>query len=113
MDWEGDFDFEGLAAKVVAARPIAALKAAEHVRGVSASKAPIEHGHLAASAEARPAGDGAEVYYPGPYARYQEFGLDFHHPIHGQALYLTEPMIQEAPAAVQIMADTIREVISE
>lgn len=84
------------------------LDAAEHVRGVAAELTPIESGHLVGSAEVKATDEAnVEVYYPGPYARYQHFGLDFRHE-HGQALYLEQPMATEAEKVFQIIADTIR-----
>lgn len=112
---EWSFHFEALDAAIAAvdeAAPFAVVRAAEHVRGVSANLAPVETGHLRASAEVKALSHyEARVYYPGPYARYQHYGLDFRHPQGGQALYLEQPMLTEAQNCLQIMADTIREAM--
>lgn len=108
---ESDFisALDGLEERLNVAMPIALAKGMEHVRGVSAELAPVETGNLAGSAGVTVAGDEADLLYPGPYARYQHYGLDFRHPIHGQALYLEQPMITEAPKVLKIVADTLRE----
>ncbi len=87
----------------------ALAKAMEHVRGVSVELAPIESGHLRGSADVTVVGLEARLLYPGPYARYQHYGLDFRHPMGGQALYLEQPMITEAPYVFKIIADMLRE----
>lgn len=114
MGIEWDIDMGGLddtIAAIEAVKPIALARAAEHVRGVSVELAPIESGDLRASAGVTVTGDEAHVQYDSVYARYQHYGLDFRHPQGGQALYLEQPMITEAGAAAQIIADTLREVL--
>lgn len=108
---DNDFSdmLDGLDDRVHALEPIALGKAAEHVRGVSVELAPILEGNLRASAGVTVNGDEAEVHYPGPYARYQHYMLDLVHRQGGQALYLEQPMITEAPKVNQIIADTLGE----
>jgi hypothetical protein len=96
---------------VKAAIPDAAFKAMEHLRQVSVSKAPIETGNLRGSAEVKPHPDGAEVYYPGPYARFQHFELQLRHEHGGQALYLEQPVVQETPRILEICAEELRKAI--
>lgn len=115
LDWDTE-GFEALlssiATNVDGAVPFAAGRAAEHIRGVSTGLAPILTGDLRASAEVKAVSHSEfRVYYPGPYARYQHYGLDFRHPQGGQALYLQQPMLTEAEKCFQIMADTIREAM--
>ena len=115
-DWDSDFGevLDAAAARIEAVLPIALAKAAEHVRGEAAKLTPIETGHLVGSAEVRVHQDGAlpwaEIYYPGPYARYQHYELQLRH-THGQALYLEQPMITETQKVVQIIAGEIRDVL--
>ncbi|QWT24942.1 minor capsid protein [Subtercola sp. PAMC28395] len=103
-------DFGPIDAKITAALPGILAKAMEHVRAVSADLTPIETGHLVGSASVTATTDEARLLYPGPYARYQHYGLDFRH-THGQALFLEQPMITEAPKVLKIIADELGKVI--
>jgi hypothetical protein len=94
---------------VLAAIPAASFKAMEHVRQVAVERTPIETGDLRSSAETKPEPSGASVYYPGPYARYQEYEILRHET--GQRLYLTSTIIQEAPKVLEILANELRKVI--
>lgn len=115
LDWDtGGFEahLDELVGNVTAAAPFAVGRAAEHIRAVSTTLAPILTGTLRAEAEVKAISHHEfRVYYPGPYARYQHYGLDFKHPQGGQALYLQQPMVTEAEQCFQIMADTIREAM--
>jgi hypothetical protein len=101
---------DGLDARVMAALPPALAKAMQHVRGVAVSLTPVETGHLRGSAGVTVEGLEAQLKYPGPYARYIHYGLDFRHPMGGQALYLEQPMITEAGKAIKIISDEIGKV---
>ncbi len=92
------------------ALPGATFKAMEHLRQVAVSKTPIETGDLRASASVEPIPDGAKVYYPGPYARAQHYRLDYRHE-EGQALYLEQPLVQETPKILEIVANDLRAVL--
>jgi hypothetical protein len=98
-----------ITAEVIAAIPAAAFKAMEHVREVAVSRTPLDTSNLRTSAETKPAPTGASVYYPGPYARYQEYEI-LRHEV-GQRLYLTSTIIQEAPKVIEILATELRKVI--
>ena len=115
VDWDtGGFEalLDSVATHVDGAVPFAVGRAAEHIRAVSTALAPILTGDLRASAEVKAVSHTEfRVYYPGPYARRQHFGLDFRHPQGGQALFLQQPMLTEAEKCLQIMADTIREAM--
>jgi hypothetical protein len=108
----GDFEeaLDGLDSRIMAALTPALAKAMEHVRGVAVSLTPVETGHLRGAAGVTVEGLEAQLKYPGPYARYIHYGLDFRHPMGGQALYLEQPMITEAPKALKIIADEIGKV---
>ena len=98
--------------RVLAAWPEAAARAAEHLREVAVSRAPLETGHLKASASVRPIPEGAEVHFPGPYARYQEFGVShtgkaLRHEV-GQSFYLTSSVASERQKCLEIAAAEIR-----
>lgn len=102
---------------VVDAIPGAAFKAMEHVRGVAVSKTPIETGNLRAEASTvnTVEGRGAAVYYPGPYARYQEYGVsesgkELRHEV-GQSFFLVTSILQETPAVLEIVATELRKAI--
>jgi hypothetical protein len=81
-------------------------------------------GALAGSADVRMDGDQVEIKYPGPYARYQEYGIFYRmkpHPSphngqplrhdNGQSFFLTTTMISEKTRCLEVMADVIREAI--
>jgi hypothetical protein len=110
-----DAYLDDIAARVEEAIPGAAFKAMEHVREIAVSRAPLETGNLRASAETIPAPDGASVYFPGPYSRYQEFGISHSgKPLRhetGQSLYLTSTIIQEAPKVLEILETEINKAI--
>lgn len=104
----GDFDemLDGLDARIIAVIPGAIVKGLEHVRGVAVPLTPVESGQLAGSGGVTAEGLDGQLLYPGPYARFQHFMLDLHH-THGQALYLEQPMITEAPKVFKIISDEI------
>lgn len=107
IEWEINLDFDQAIADIQAKAPEALMKGAEYLRAAAVELTPVESGNLAGSAEARLTGPmDAEVFFPGPYARYQHYGLDFHHE-KGQALYLEQPTITEADAIVQIIGDNL------
>jgi hypothetical protein len=108
---DGDFEevLDGLDSRITAALTPALAKAMEHVRGVAVSLTPKETGHLAGAAGVTVEGLEAQLKYPGPYARNQHYSLDFRH-TNGQALYLEQPMITEAPQVLKILSDEIGKV---
>jgi len=109
---EGAEDFiaalDALDERITALITKALAKAMEHVRTVSVALAPIETGNLRGSADVTVVGLEAHLLYPGPYARNQHYTLDFKH-TSGQALYLEQPMITEAPYVFKIIADMVGE----
>lgn len=108
IKWSNDLDFEKVKADLAAKIPEALMRGAELLRAAAVELTPYETGNLAGLAEARLTGDHtAEVYFPGPYARYQNFGLDFHHEA-GQALYLSQPTITEAEAVIKVIGDGLK-----
>jgi len=101
--------------KVVAAIPAASFKAMEHVRGVAVERTPLETGNLRDEAATLPTDAGARVYYPGPYARLQEYGVsesgkELRHEV-GQSFYLVTAITEETPAVLEILATELRAVI--
>ena len=101
---------DDVTARVEAAIPGASFKAMEHVREVAVSRTPIETGNLRSEASTIPHPNGADVYYPGPYARRQEFDLEYHHET-GQRHYLTSSILSEAPKVLEILAQEIGKAI--
>lgn len=100
---------------VLAAIPQASFKAMEHVRGTAVELAPLETGNLRESASTIPRENGADVYFPGPYARYQEFGIsesgkELRHDT-GQSFYLVTAITQETPRVLEILSTELRKVI--
>lgn len=112
IEWNIDLSgLDRITEQIEAAAPFAVTRAAEHVRGVAAELTPVLTGQLVGSAEVKAVDNHtARVYYPGPYARYQHYELQLKH-THGQALYLEQPIVTEAAACTQIIADTIREAM--
>jgi hypothetical protein len=95
---------------VLAAIPAASFKAMTHVHGVAINRTPLgETGNLRGESYVENTPAGADIVYPGPYARYQEFEI-LRHDV-GQRLYLTSSIIQEAPKAIEIVAQELRKVI--
>lgn len=101
---------------VIAAIPDATFKAAEHVHQVAMTRTPVETGNLVGESSVEPtAGGGAHVLYPGPYARYQEYGVSrngkaLRHKV-GQSFFLSSSILGETEAALEIMATTLRKAI--
>jgi hypothetical protein len=60
---------------VIDAKDGACFKAMEHVHQVAVSKTPVETGNMAGESYTETTPGGARVVYPGPYSRYQEFGV--------------------------------------
>jgi hypothetical protein len=109
----GDFaiHLQQITEEVIAAIPEAAAKGMEHLRLVAVNKTPLETGHLRGSAEVKPDPMGAEVYFPGPYARYQEYGVshhgkELHHEV-GQSFYLISSLMQETPTVLAIVTEEL------
>lgn len=96
---------------VAAAVGPATFKAMEHLHQVAVNKTPIETGNLRAESSVEEIPNGARVYYPGPYARYQHYELQLRHEHGGQALYLEQPLVQETPAIMEILAQEMRKAI--
>jgi len=94
---------------VIAAIPAASFKAMEHVHGVAVERTPIESGNLRGESYVEATPDGANVVYPGPYARYQEYEI-LRHEV-GQRLYLTSTILSEAPKVIEILTDELSKVI--
>ncbi|MDP9185625.1 MAG: minor capsid protein [Actinomycetota bacterium] len=96
---------------VIAAIPEASFKAMEHVREVAVNRTPLEDGDLRAGASTVNSIDrkGASVYYPGPYARYQEYEI-LRHEV-GQRLYLTSSILSETPKVIEILTQELSKVI--
>lgn len=113
----GDFaiHLERITAAVIAAIPEASTKAMEHLHQVAVTKTPLETGNLRGSAEVKTHENGADLYYPGPYARYQEYGVshhgkELHHEV-GQSFYLITSLTQETPKILDIVATELRKAI--
>ena len=115
---EGDFGvmLDALDARLHGAEVVALGRGMEHIRSVATPLVPVETGQLVGSADVtvhEATGDGAstvaEIYFPGPYARYQHYGLDFRHTV-GQALYLEQPMVTEGEKVLNIISDYLGSV---
>ena len=107
---------DGVEARIDDALAEAAFKAMEHIHTMTTPKVPIETGNLAGSGAVSNTGPAsAQIYYPGPYARYQEYGvskngLPLRHE-HGQSFFLITTMVAEKDAAIEVAAQVIRDAI--
>lgn len=111
IEYDFDLHLEDIAGRVEASLIPAAMKAMDGViRPAVAAGTPVETGHLVGSEDVRPTDDGAELFIPGPYARRQHYELTYRHTT-GHALYLELPMVQQADAALAVVAQEIRDAI--
>jgi len=94
---------------VIAAIPAASFKAMEHVHGVAVERTPLESGNLRGESYVEATPNGADIVYPGPYSRYQEYEILKHEV--GQRLYLTSSILSEAPKAIEILTNELRKVL--
>lgn len=108
---------ERITQDIIDAIPDATLKAAVHVHQVAVSRTPVETSNLRNESAVVNVidGRGAAVYYPGPYARYQEFGVshtgkELRH-VEGQSFYLVTSILGEAEAALEIMTTEFRKAL--
>lgn len=100
---------DGVAARVEASIPAAAFKAMTHLHGVAIERTPLESGNLREQSYVESTPEGADVVYPGPYARFQEFEI-LRHEV-GQRLYLTSAVETETPKVLEILATEINKAI--
>jgi hypothetical protein len=96
--------------EVIAAIPAASFKAMEHVRQVSVERTPVESGDLRSWAYVANSPEGADVIYPGPYARYQHYEL-LRHERGGERLYLEKSVLSETPKVLEILTQELSKVI--
>ncbi|MGN8049550.1 hypothetical protein ACTJKO_07635 [Curtobacterium sp. 22159] len=117
IEWEDTFDWDGLQARKNAAITPAVAAGMEVVRQVTAPKVPVESGHLVGSPSITAIGHTAWITFPGPYARYQEFGVYFRHgrvgaPLthtHGQSFFLTTGIVEARDPALRACARVFEE----
>lgn len=106
FEYDDDIDLDAISDRIIAHAPVALAKAMEYLRGTVVPKVPVETGHLAGSAGVKVDGLEATITFPGPYARYQHYELQLRHTT-GQALYLEQPMVQEADEVLRILAEEL------
>jgi hypothetical protein len=94
---------------VLAAIPAASFKAMTHVHGVAVNRTPLESGNLRGESYVESTPAGADIVYPGPYARYQHYEI-LRHEV-GERLYLEKSVLSETPKALEILAQELRKVI--
>jgi hypothetical protein len=95
--------------EVLAAIPKASFKAMTHLHGVAINRTPLQDGNLRGESYVEANPNGADVVYPGPYARFQEYEI-LRHDV-GQRLYLTSSVVSETPKVIEILAAELRKVI--
>jgi hypothetical protein len=94
---------------VLAAIPAASFKAMTHVHGVAVNRTPLQDGNLRGESYVESTPAGADIVYPGPYARYQHYEI-LRHDV-GERLYLEKSVLSETPKALEILAQELRKVI--
>ncbi len=100
--------------RVEAAAYFGLARAALYVHSVVVPLTPLDTGHLRSSEDVLADGDGGfEIYVPGPYARFQEFGPNYDPWVlkheEGQSPYLSAGLEEGGPGAIEIIAQTIRD----
>ena len=104
------FDAEGIAARVEAARDRALAQVGEYIRARSTAIAPLRSGTLEGSAQVESVAGKVTVRYGAAYAAIQHEHTEFHHPNGGQAKFLQS--VVEDPATLraveQIFAAELR-----
>jgi hypothetical protein len=119
VEWEDTTDWDGVKARLSAAIPRAVGAGMEAVRTVVTPKVPVETGHLEGSGGITVGGNEATIRYPGPYARYQEFGVFYRHgrtgaPLthnHGQSFYLTTGLHEASADALEAVARVLGDAL--
>jgi hypothetical protein len=94
---------------VLAAIPAASFKAMTHVHGVAINRTPLQDGNLRGESYVESTPAGADIVYPGPYARWQHYEI-LRHDV-GERLYLEKSVLSETPKALEILAQELRKVI--
>jgi hypothetical protein len=114
--WDINIDLTDLVDVVRERLPKALGKATEHLRSVVTPMVPKETGDLAGSGDVRVTSDTtAELFYPGPYALYQENGVYYRHgrvgaPLAhttGQSFFIATGVVQAKAAMIQIIRDEL------
>src|SRR6185312_2172720 len=99
--WDVNLNLGELVGAMQERMPVALGKATEYLRSVVTPMVPVETGSLAGSGDLQVLEDSAELYYPGPYALYQENGVYYRHgrvgaPLShttGQSFFLTTGIV--------------------
>lgn len=94
---------------VMDAIPAASFKAMAHVHRVAVNRTPLDTGDLRGESYIKATPHGADIVYPGPYARYQHYEI-LRHDV-GERLYLEKSVLSETPKALEILAQELRKVI--
>jgi hypothetical protein len=112
-----DAMMDDIEARLDASLPAAAFNAMEYIHAKTTPKVPLETGNLVGSGAVSNTGPAdAQIYYPGPYARYQEWGVsenghELRHE-HGQSFYLASTVLEEKDTAIAVAAQVIRAAIA-
>jgi hypothetical protein len=113
VEWSDSIDWDGVKQRIHDAIPTAVGAGMEAVHSVVTPNVPVQSGHLQGSGGITVQGNVATLLYPGPYARYQEFGVFYRHGRGGPKLqhrnggksfFLTSGLVEGADAAVQAAA---------
>jgi hypothetical protein len=100
---------DDVTARVEAAIPGASFKAMTHLHRVAVNRTPLESGDLRGESYVEATPNGADVVYPGPYARYQHYEI-LRHEV-GERLFLTSSVESETPKVFEILAQEIHKAI--
>ncbi|GAA4175758.1 minor capsid protein [Gryllotalpicola koreensis] len=121
MEWDfSGFHLEEAAAEILARIDPAIMAGLQVIRAKAEPTVPLgpdNGGHLRSSAELTVTSHEGHIRYPGPYARYQEYGVFYRHGVFGAPLkyttpgtgpfYLTGAMISGREAALAAVAGVL------
>lgn len=109
LEVRGGFDLGKIKRAPRQAAPDGLAAAMEHIRGIAASRTPVETGHLVGTAEVKvyAAQLEASLTYDGPYARYQHYELELKHET-GQALFEESALVDGAHDAIRVFAEHVK-----
>lgn len=114
IQWDyGDFHLDEASEAILSRVPQAIMAGLEVVRAKAEPTVPFgpdNGGHLRSSAELTVTDGEGQIRYPGPYARYQEYGVFYRHGVFGAPLkyttagtgpfYLTGALVSSRDAAL-------------
>ncbi|OYV64456.1 MAG: hypothetical protein B7X07_06375 [Actinobacteria bacterium 21-64-8] len=113
--WDINIDFGAIRDDLEAKLPAAIAKGTEYLRGQVTPRVPVETGNLAGSGGVTVVGLVGALYYPGPYALYQENGVYYRYgrvgaPLrhnNGESFFLERTVAEEGKTIIRIIRDEV------